>query len=286
MHDAGVSVMRRLIVLLLLGLGAAGTTAVASAVPQGGGGGHGGGGGDGLFRGRGYFAVACGFSHRNQDDPIVFFRQAGRSHDHTYFGNKATNANSTPAALRASGETTCRLRSDTAAYWVPTLMVNGNAVRPRGAIAYYVRRTIEPVQAFPANLEVIAGSAAARSPQSSLITLWSCGGRSASSEIPTCLRGSLRLQVRFPNCWNGRQLDSEDHKAHLAYSNDGVCPATHSVEVPALTLVVYYASEGGPRAELSSGGDFSGHADFVNSWNQDTLSRLVDQYLNRNRARR
>lgn len=286
MHDAGVSVMRRLIVLLLLGLGAAGTAAVASAVPQGGGGGHGGGGGDGLFRGRGYFAVACGFSHRNQDDPIVFFRQAGRSHDHTYFGNKATNANSTPAALRASGETTCRLRSDTAAYWVPTLMVNGNAVRPRGAIAYYVRRTIEPVQAFPANLEVIAGSAAARSPQSSLITLWSCGGRSASSEIPTCLRGSLRLQVRFPNCWNGRQLDSEDHKAHLAYSNDGVCPATHSVEVPALTLVVYYASEGGPRAELSSGGDFSGHADFVNSWNQDTLSRLVDQYLNRNRGRR
>jgi hypothetical protein len=279
--------MRRFIVLLLLGLGAAGTAAVASAVPQGGGGGgHGGGGGDGLFRGRGYFAVACGFSHRNQDDPIVFFRQAGRSHDHTYFGNTATNANSTPAGLRASGETTCRLRSDTAAYWVPTLMVNGNAVRPRGAIAYYVRRTIEPVQAFPANLEVIAGSAAARSPQSALITLWSCGGRSASSEIPTCLRGSLRLQVRFPNCWNGRQLDSEDHKSHLAYSNDGVCPATHPVEVPALTLVVYYASEGGPRAELSSGGDFSGHADFVNSWNQDTLSRLVDRYLNRVRGRR
>ncbi len=278
--------MRRFIVLLLLGLGAAGTAAVASAVPAGSNGG-GRGGGDGRYsRGGGYFAIACGFSHRNQDDPIVFFRQPGRSHDHTYFGNTATNANSTPASLRATGETTCRLGADTAAYWVPTLFVGGNAVRPRGAIAYYLRRTIEPVQAFPANLEVVAGSAAARSAQSTRVTFWTCGGRTISSEIPTCARSNLRLQVNFPNCWNGRQLDSADHRSHLAYSADGVCPASHPAEVPALTLVVYYGVAGGSQAELASGGDFSGHADFVNAWDQDTLQRLVDRYLNRSRGRR
>jgi hypothetical protein len=43
---------------------------------------------------------------------------------------------------------------------------------------------------------------------------------------------------------------------------------------------------GGPNAELSSGGDFSGHADFVNAWNQPTLERLVDRYLNRSRRGR
>jgi len=278
--------MRRFIVLLLLGLGTAATAAVASAVPAGSNGG-GRGGGDGRYsRGGGYFAIACGFSHRNQDDPIVFFRQPGRSHDHTFFGNTSTNANSTPASLRAAGETTCRLDEDTAAYWAPTLFVGGNAVRPRGAIAYYLRRTIEPVQAFPANLKVVAGNAAARSAQSTRVTFWTCGGRTISSDIPTCARSNLRLQVNFPNCWNGRQLDSADHRSHLAYSNDGVCPASHPVEVPTLRLVVYYGVAGGSQAELSSGGDFSGHADFVNAWDQDTLVRLVDRYLNRSRGRR
>src|ERR671919_937136 len=147
--------MRRWFIVLLLGVGAATTAAVAAADTRPAGGDRGGGQ---IFRGGGYFAVACGFSHRNQDDPIVFPGQRGRSHDHTYFGNTATNASSTPASLRAAGETTCRLRADTAAYWAPTLYVRGNAVEPRGAVVYYVRRTIAPVQAFPANLEIIAGS--------------------------------------------------------------------------------------------------------------------------------
>ena len=92
--------------------------------------------------------------------------------------------------------------------------------------------------------------------------------------------------VNFPNCWDGSRLDSADHKSHLAYSTDGVCPSGHPVEVPALMLQVYYGVAGGPNAELASGGDFSGHADFMNAWNQPTLERLVDRYLNRSRGRR
>ena len=280
--------MRRWFILLLTAVGAAATGAVAVAAASPANGDRGGVRLNGGGGGRGYFAVVCGFSHRNQDDPIVFPNQAGRSHDHTYFGNESTNARSTPASLRAAGETTCRLRADTAAYWVPTLFVAGNAVRPLGAVVYYIRRTREPVQAFPANLQVIAGSAAARAPQSTSVTFWSCGRRGGvrrSSEIPTCDNDSLRLVVNFPNCWNGSQLDSADHKSHLAYSTDGVCPSTHPIEVPALQLQVFYASRGGANAELASGGDFSGHADFVNAWNQDTLERLVSRYLNRGRGR-
>jgi hypothetical protein len=56
--------------------------------------------------------------------------------------------------------------------------------------------------------------------------------------------------------------------------------------VPALTLQVYYGVAGGANAELASGGDFSGHADFMNAWNQPTLERLVERYLNRSRGRR
>jgi hypothetical protein len=272
--------VRRWFIVLLLGVGAATTAAVAAAATRPAGGDRGGGQ---IFRGGGYFAVACGFSHRNQDDPIVFPGQRGRSHDHTYFGNTATNASSTAASLRAAGGTTCRLRADTAAYWAPTLYVRGNAVEPRGAVVYYVRRTIEPVQAFPANLEVIAGNAAARSAQSRGVTYWSCGGRGgarASSTIPTCTGPSLRLQVVFPNCWDGTRRDSADHKSHMAYSTNGVCPSSHPVEVPAILLQIHYGVAGGPGSELSSGGEFSAHADFVNAWNQQTLDRLVDRYLN------
>lgn len=279
--------MRRWLFLFALALLTAGAGA---AFLVGAAAGSGGGGGGRLHRGGGYFAIACGFSHRNQDDPIVFPGQTGRSHDHTYFGNRTTNASSTPDSLRTSGRTSCRLRADTAAYWAPTLFVSGRAVEPLGVVAYYVRRTVERVQAFPAGLKVIAGDAAARTAQSLDVASWNCGGRRAlrSSSVPACdslslgfRRSSLRLQVNFPNCWDGSRLDSANHKSHMAYSSGGLCPGSHPVEVPALTLVIYYGIAGGPSAELSSGGQFSAHADFVNAWDQSTLTALVDRYLNR-----
>jgi Domain of unknown function (DUF1996) len=231
-----------------------------------------------------YFAIGCGFSHRNSDDAIVYPRQPGVSHDHTYFGNESTDAFSTPASLRGSG-TSCALRADTAAYWVPTLFVGGQAVEPRGAVAYYVRRTVDHVRPFPAGLKIIAGNAAASSAQSQRVTYWTCG-RSGfrASTVPTCSEGrrsGLRLVVNFPNCWNGRSLDSADHKSHMTYSVEGVCPASHPVEVPAISLVVHYPVSGGANVRLASGGQLSGHADFVNAWNQDVLAALVSRYLNR-----
>jgi hypothetical protein len=264
-----------LLVSVLAAVPAAAALAAAAATQHGGGGGF-----------RGYFAIACGFSHRNQDDPIVYFNQPGKSHDHTYFGNTATKASSTPQSLRASGQTTCRFRADTAAYWAPTLFVSGRAIEPAYAVVYYVRRTRGVVQAFPANLKMIAGNAAARTAQGVAITSWSCTRtRGVSTTIPNCstasaFRSTLRLQVNFPNCWDGSRLDSADHKSHMAYSSDGACPASHPVAVPALTIVIRY-SVSGAGAELASGGQFSGHADFVNSWNQETLAALVDRYLNR-----
>ena len=238
----------------------------------------------GLYGGAGYFAVPCAFSHRNQDDPIVFPGRPGRSHDHTYFGNTSTNAFSTPASLRRSGRTTCLLDADTAAYWAPTLFVRGRAIRPRGMVAYYVRRTSDEVDPFPAGLKMIAGDAMARSPQSPRITSWSCGIRDeASSTVPACLGGKLgdlRLRVRFPDCWDGRHLDSADHKRHMAYSRSARCPLTHPVEVPAISLVIHYGVPGERDVELASGGQVSGHADFVNAWDQRTLAALVERYLN------
>jgi hypothetical protein len=257
---------------------AGGTGAAARAVPAAadhGGPRHGGGY-------RGYFAIGCGFSHRNNDDPIIYPGRPGLSHNHTFFGNTATNASSTPDSLRG-GTTTCRLRADTAAYWVPTLFVDGRAVTPLRATVYYIRRTRGTVQAFPAGLKIIAGNAAATRAQGARVTYWVCEGL-ASTSLASCPAGfrseRLRLVVKFPNCWNGTSLDSANHKSHLAYSSEGACPASHPVAVPALAIVVSYPALGSGPIALASGGQFSGHADFVNAWDQATLQRLVDRYLN------
>jgi hypothetical protein len=231
------------------------------------------------------FVENCPFSHRAPDDPIVFPGQAGASHDHTFVGNTTTNASSTYASLRA-GATTCRRAADTAGYWVPTLLSGAEAIHPLGATIYYRRGTLAPVTTFPNNLRVIAGDATATSPQGMRVTFWSCGALSGvppSSTVPTCpdARGSfLRLHVRFPSCWDGRQLDSSDHKSHMAYAMRRSCPSTHPVSVPAITQIFRYPTRGGEGFSLASGGQFSGHADFLNAWRPGALSRLVEGCLN------
>src|SRR5919205_3463935 len=85
------------------------------------------------------FFSNCRLSHISNDDPIVYPGQPGRSHSHTFFGNRSTSAASTLHSLRAAA-TTCKPRSDTAAYWVPTLYDHGRVVRPSKAALYYIVR--------------------------------------------------------------------------------------------------------------------------------------------------
>jgi hypothetical protein len=231
------------------------------------------------------FVSACGFSHRTMDDPIVYPGRPGLSHDHTFVGNETTDAFSTLRSLRR-GPTTCRRLGDTAAYWMPTLLVDGQPVEPRGATIYYRRRTVEAVRSFPAGLKMIAGNSKATTPQDLRVTFWNCGagtGVPNSTDVPTCpnARASgLRLHVNFPNCWDGANLDSNNHQAHMAYSVRGQCPSTHPVALPAISLIFRYPTDGGPAVSLSSGGRFSAHADFFNAWNQGRLASLVRGCLN------
>jgi Domain of unknown function (DUF1996) len=231
------------------------------------------------------FVGNCGFSHRAPDDPIVAPNRPGASHDHTFVGNTTTNAFSTLRTLRR-GATTCRREGETAAYWAPTLIVDGKAVEPAGATIYYRRRTAAPVRPFPQGFRMIAGSAAARTPQGLKVTFWNCGalaGIRPSSTVPACPAGratSLRLHVNFPSCWDGRNLDSADHQSHVAYAMRRMCPATHPVAVPAISLILRYPVSTAGSVELASMTQFSAHADFFNSWNQGVLTRLVNGCLN------
>ena len=182
------------------------------------------------FPGGPYFNVACGFSHRNNDDPIVFPGAPGRSHNHTYIGNRKVDAASTPESLKG-GSTTCE-ELDSSTYWVPTLYDGLEAVIPHAAVLYYTRHTSGPVVAPPAGLKMVAGNAKARKAQPLSVVSWSCGGATGKrfSLVPLCSQDTaLVFNVRFPNCWTGNGTDSPDHKRHMAYSEAGACPKTHPV---------------------------------------------------------
>ncbi len=254
------------------------------------------------------FYANCRFSHTSNDDPIVYPGEPGRSHAHTFFGNRSTDAESTPASLRAA-RTTCRPRADKAAYWVPTLYQDGREVRPAKGQFYYNLRGYDQMRAFPAGLKMIAGDAHAHHPQSTQIVYWTCGGstgvrlqrsttvpagcpvvrrsfRSFRKKCPTCpverrtyparIKTFVELHVNFPDCWDGKRLDSPDHHSHMAHSRDYVCPASHPVKVPLIRLLIRYPITDGHGLTLASGGQLTGHADFLNAWDQRTLERLVD----------
>jgi len=242
----------------------------------------------------GAFQVVCGSSHTNSDDPTVFPGKPGAAHRHDPFANTSTNAFSTNASL-AGRPTTCTRPGDTAAYWTPTLLNNGRRVVPDRVIAYYRTsriRDIASIRPFPRGLKMIAGSATATAsnPQPTRITNWNCGdGVTGTAKVPaSCPSKPLRLRVECPNCWNGRNLDSADHKSHMAYAGvNGArgCPASHPVAVPSLSLNFRWKISGSlSGVRLSSGGVYSGHADFWNSWNQRVQAQLVRDCLNAGRV--
>jgi hypothetical protein len=55
----------------------------------------------------------------------------------------------------------------------------------------------------------------------------------------------IRQTVIFPACWDGVNLDSPDHREHVAYSGTGAsgggsCPASHPVKLPQLMYEIMW----------------------------------------------
>jgi hypothetical protein len=111
------------------------------------------------------------------------------------------------------------------------------------------------------------------------------------SEFPQkpCPDG-MRMQVNFPSCWDGVNLDSADHKSHMSYPeggqpDSGDCPSTHPVKTVLLfNEYVYDVSKfnyvSGQDNWVTAVGDptaLSFHADFINGWDTSVLEAAIDQ---------
>lgn len=251
-----------------------------------------------LRQGQAVWSVKCNRASSAPDDPIVFPAQPGRSHLHDFFGNVSVKADTTTASLLDAGSTCLKGMNevDRAAYWTPALLANGRPVTgPADELridAYYsVSDKPLPVRSMPVGLRMIAGDSKAQRPQSTDIVHYNClhypqGGQvtRSSSAIPTCPAGSyLSAKIVFPGCWDGSNLDSADHKSHMAYPVRNACPVSHPVAVPTLAIRLRWKtarSIPSSQLALSSGGQFSMHADFWNGWNPAVMRWLVDNCLN------
>jgi hypothetical protein len=243
----------------------------------------------------GAFRTLCKPSHYLRDDPLVHPGKAGSSHLHTFFGNVSVNAFTTSLA---EGASTCLGGvANRSAYWVPTMLdARGGVVVPETALIYYKRGHLlardAPIAALPPGLRMVAGDPQPR-------THHECIGVSGtrSARIPACPVGkAVWSTVLFPQCWNGRDLDSADHRSHMAYSQQlqsapftWSCPTTHPVALPEITIVAIHPSDGASDLwRLSSDSvdkpnGRSMHADWWNGWQPDVMASWVTHCVQANK---
>jgi hypothetical protein len=253
----------------------------------------------------GAFRIACKYSHMSYDDPIVYPGQPGRAHLHTFFGNTAANANSTYDSLLGSGNSTCTGGTiNRSAYWVPSMIDTrtGKPIVPSDALWYYkggIKQALgadRSINDIPAGLKMIAGDARAAGAVERPIYHFSCYTPGLASQsatqytIPSCPAGHfVHVNILFPQCWDGRNLDSPDHKSHMAYpwGKGWTCPTSHPVGIPEISLNIYWQV---PDTDVSSAAwrlssdvydasqpaGYSMHADWFDGWKPDIKRAWVD----------
>ena len=257
----------------------------------------------------GAFRFLCAPSHNAYNDPIVYPGQPGKSHLHTFFGNELADANSTYASLRATGNSTCNALLNRSAYWVPAMMNgSGKVVMPDYLSVYYKRmpssdprckRLATACVALPRGLRYIFGYNMfdpASTPTNVAKRWWNCDGPTSTSghfaTIADALKGCktgdrLGAVLVAPDCWNGRELDSPDHRRHLAYrvydeNAQPKCPAGYPYIIPEFQLGAWYTTDTTAKNWYLSSDRMPGmppsepgttfHADWFGAWEDSILA--------------
>ena len=255
----------------------------------------------------GAFRTGCQYSHMSYDDPIVFPGQPGRSHLHVFFGNTRVDASSTAESIATTGNSTCRGGTiNRSSYWVPAMIdtKTGTPLKPMGESNFYYKTgyALPPfmIRPMPEGLRMIAGDAngTPTSPSDGVIyaCIWEGGNSNFQKSIPDCpVKGTswLIMGIDFPQCWDGKNLDSPDHKSHMAHpvnvkaNNTGKCPSSHPVAIPAIAYqILYKVTEPGSTKrwrlasdnyDPSQAAGFSGHGDWFNGWKPEIAAIWVQK---------
>jgi hypothetical protein len=267
----------------------------------------------------GAFRLGCAFSHMNFDDSIVSPGSQNVAHLHTYFGNTGANAFSTADSLLKSGNGSCEGGTvNRSAYWVPSMIdtLDGRPIAPSSNVVYYkgdYRYDISPyVQPIPTGLRMVSGNSKNTNPAAGgagFTCLGAAGNGPTARTIAgamvggKCIAGNeLLMSVNYPNCWDGKNLDSPDHISHMSspesYLNTATspwsypwrCPSTHPVVLPNVSFNVHYPITDNAqvaRWRLSSDlmvdpslpAGITGHGDVFFAWNPEFMKTFVQNCI-------
>ncbi|KAI0148850.1 WSC domain-containing protein [Xylariaceae sp. FL1272] len=241
-------------------------------------------------------------------DPIIDPGIVSR-HTHTVMGSNALNFTMDYDLTQTATCSTCKAVEDLSSYWVPSLYYhaeNGSFIpvpQGGGALIYYLQRTDqddpnpeEGLIAFPKDLRIVAGDPMNRNytdtPEQNAVSFVCLGVEGpATFALPkqNCPNG-LRTQLIMPSCWDGKNLDSEDHKSHMAYPSGvdhGPCPQTHPKRFITIFYEVTWSVDafkdmwyGDRQPFVFSNGDPTGygyHGDFLNGWDIPTLQKAINE---------
>jgi hypothetical protein len=197
----------------------------------------------------GAFRFTCRPGQLLADDPMVYFGKKGASHLHQFSGAKVTDANTTYAVLRTQGGTNCgddNAPVNRSAYWFPAMLDGaGNVVKPDYFNIYY-----KQLPASDPNCKARSAGCVGLPNGLKFITGWNAttmtGGPDGYSEYFECWKddnqslpavngrwktiadavkagcpaGSLLVaQIVSQDCWDGKNIDSADHRSHVAYDD-------------------------------------------------------------------
>jgi len=250
------------------------------------------------------FTVNCAPLTIQRSDPIVNPGVPG-GHVHSVIGGNAFRREMGPMDAYSATETSCDKMIDHSNYWVPHMYHYTETdkmwelVPWSGAAVYYQKRACdyEPGRktcdkafvplAFPDKFRMIAGDPYRRTqndsdPAQRAITIMCIfdGGSKEYNGFPPHQCNDMRSQVYFPSCWDGHNLDTPDHKSHVAYPaignyNGGVCPESHPVAIFSLFYEFHFKTEGYKDSKFAfANGDPTGygfHGDFIMGWTNRTL---------------
>jgi hypothetical protein len=265
---------------------------------------------------RGTFATSCGVNANglfNSDNVIVAPGVSnGAHHFHDYVGNQANNAFASDQDL-ANGDTTCVDKGDKSTYYWPVLRLQngkqeqdanspgggtegnvGEIVTPKQVTLNFVGNPRSKVTAMPRLLRIITGDAKAFvNGLANANASWSCTGfedRQLKDKYPLCPQGSDVVRTfKFQSCWDGRNIDSANHRTHVAFAQaDGSCPEGFKA-IPQLVQRIVYdvdapsLEDGGRTTPLFAVDSFpeqvhkpvTDHGDFINVFDENLMQEMV-----------
>ncbi|MFF4536776.1 DUF1996 domain-containing protein [Streptomyces aureus] len=266
---------------------------------------------------RGEFASSCGVNANglfNSDNVIVAPGVSnGAHHFHDYVGNQSNTAFASDEDL-AKADTSCQDKGDKSSYYWPVVRLqngkqerdagapgggtegnSGQIVTPKQVTLTFVGNAKSKVVAMPRLLRIITGDAKAfvNGPANANAS-WSCTGfedRQLKDKYPLCPQGSDVVRTfKFQSCWDGANIDSANHRTHVAFQDaQGNCPANFKA-IPQLVQRIVYdidapsLQDGGRTTPLFAVDSFpenlhkpiTDHGDFINVFDEGTMNNMVD----------